>query len=76
MLKDYKKSVIYQRGKESVVADAHSRTSMDILSHVEEGKKTLVKDAQRLSCLGGLLEDLQNCGIMVHHNVESSLWFR
>ena len=52
LLKDYDMSLHYHPGKANVVADALSRLSMGSLSHVEEGKKEMVKDIHRLTNLG------------------------
>ena len=41
-------SVLYHPGKANIVADALSRLSMGSVSHVEEGKKELVKDVHRV----------------------------
>ena len=43
------------------------------MSHVEEGKKDLVKNVHKLARLGVRLEDSPNGGFVVHHNSESSL---
>ena len=56
-----------------MVEDALSRMNMGSVSHVEEGKKDLVKDFNCLACLGVRLKDSPNGGSMVHHNSESSL---
>ena len=56
-----------------MVAEALSRMTMGSVSHVEEGKKDLVKDVRRLAWLGFLFEDSPNGGFVVHHNYESSL---
>ena len=49
LLKDYDMSVLYHPGKANFVADALSRLSMGSVSHVEDGKKELVKDVHRLA---------------------------
>ena len=56
-----------------MVADALSCMTMVSVSHVEESKKKLVKDAHMLAQLGVRFEDSPNGGFMVHHNSESSL---
>ena len=60
-------------GKANVVADALSRMIISNVSHVEEAKKDLVKDVNRMARLGVRLEHSLNGGFMVHHNSESSL---
>ena len=44
LLKDYDLNVHYHLGKANVVLDALSRMSMGSITHVEDGKKELVKD--------------------------------
>ncbi len=56
-----------------MVADSLGCMTMGSLSHVEEGKKDLVKDVDRLARLGVWLEDSPNGGFMIHQNSESSL---
>ena len=46
---------------------------MGSVSHVDESKKYIVKDVNRLTRLGVRLEDSPNGSFMVHHNSESSL---
>ena len=43
MLKNYDMSVLYHPGKANVVVNALSRMTMGTVSHVEEGKKDLLK---------------------------------
>ena len=45
-------NVHYHPGKVNVVADALSRMSMGSTTHIEDGKKELVKDIHRLARLG------------------------
>ena len=45
-------SVYYHPGKANVVVDALSTLSMGSVAHVEEERKELVKDVQRLARLG------------------------
>ena len=66
-------SVLYHPGKANVVADALSLMTMGSVSHVEEGKKDLVKDVHRLARLGVRLKYSPNGGFVVHHNFQSSL---
>ena len=56
-----------------MVEDALSRMNMGSVSHVEDGKKYLVKYVHRLAQLGVRLKDSPNGGFMVHSNSESSL---
>ena len=43
------------------------------MSHVEEGKKDLVKDVHRLARLDVRLEDSPKGGFTIRHNSDSSL---
>ena len=69
-------SVLYHPGKANVVADSLSHMIMGSVSHVEQGKKELVKDVHRLDRLGVRLEGSPNGGFMVHNNSKSSLVLR
>ena len=73
LLKDYDISVLYHPGNANVVADALSRLSKGILSHLDEVKKDLVKDVHRLVRLGLRLEDSSNGGFIVYHDLRSYL---
>ena len=73
LLKDYDIILHYHPGKENVVPDALSRLSMGSLSHVEEGKKEMVKDIHRLANLGVRLLDFEDGGVIVHELAKSSL---
>ena len=57
LLKDYDMSLHYHPGKANIVDDTLRRLSMGSLSHVEEGKKEMVKDIHRLKNLGVRLLD-------------------
>ena len=57
LLKDYDMNVHYHPGKANVVDDALRRMSMGSTTHVEDGKKMLVKDVHRLARLGVWLVD-------------------
>ena len=72
-LKYYNMSVFYNPNKVEVVEDALSRITMDIMSHVEEGKRDLGKDVHSLSRLGVWLENSPNGYFVVHNNFKSSL---
>ena len=52
LLKYYDLSVLYHSNKVNVVADALSCVTMGSVSHMEEGKKILVKDLHRFARLG------------------------
>ena len=52
LFKYYDMSVLYHPVKANVVMDSLSRMTMGIVSHIEEGKKDLVKDVHRLARLG------------------------
>ena len=62
-------SVLYHPDKANVVADALSCMTMGSVSHVEDGKKYLMKDVHMLA----RSEDSTNGGFVVHPNSESSL---
>ncbi|KAH0654413.1 hypothetical protein KY289_032091 [Solanum tuberosum] len=72
-LKDYDMSVDYHPGKANVVEDALSRLSMGSVAHVEEERKELAKDVQRLARLGVRLMSISDGGVTVHNGSESSL---
>ena len=73
LLKDFDISVFYHPGKANVVPDALCRTNMDSVSHVDESKKDLVKDVNRLAMLGVRSEDYLEVGFMVRNNSKSLL---
>ena len=73
MLKDYDKNVLYHMGKANVAADALSRLSMRSTTHIEDEKKELVKDVQKLVRLGVRLVDSTCWDVSVHPSSESSL---
>ena len=73
LLKDYDMSVLYHPGKANVVADALSKLSMGSVSHVEDGKKELVRDVHRLAHLGVQLVDSNDGRVLVQKGSESSL---
>ena len=73
LLNDYDISVYYYPGKANVVVDALSCMTMGSVSHIEEGKKNIVKDVHRLAKLGVRLEDCSNGGFIVQNTSESSL---
>ena len=50
-------SILYHPGKANVVADSLSRLFMGSTAHVEEEKRELVKDVNRLAPLGVRLMD-------------------
>ena len=63
-------NILYHPGKANVVVDTLNIMTMGSVSHIDEVKKSLVKDVHRL---GLRLKDSPNGGFMVHHNFESSL---
>ena len=73
LLTDYCMSVLYHSDKANVVVDTLNSINMGSVSHVEEGKKGLVKDIHRLAQLGVRLEDSPKDSFMVHYKSESSL---
>jgi len=56
-----------------MVADALSRLSMGSLSHVEKGKRDMVKDIHQLAYLGVRLLDLKDSRVVTHEVAKSSL---
>ena len=73
LLKDYDINVHYHPGKANIVADALSKMSMGSTTDVEDEKKNLAKDVQRLARLGVRLVDSTSWGVSVHPSSESSL---
>ena len=72
MLKDYNMNVYYQQGKANVVVDALSRMIIRSTTHVEDGKKDLVKYIHRLVRLGVRLVYSTSWGVLVNPSSESS----
>ena len=66
-------NVRYHHEKVNVVADALSRLSMGTVAHVEEKRKELVKDVQRLARLGVRAMSISANGVTVQNGEESSL---
>lgn len=73
LLKDYDMSPHYYQSKANVVADALSKFFMGSLSHVEEGKRDMVKDIHRLANLGVQLLDSKDGGVVIQEVAKSSL---
>ena len=71
--KDYDMNFHYHRIKANVIADALSRMSMGITTHIEDEKKELAKDVHRLARLGERLVDSPSGGFSVRPRYESSL---
>ena len=63
-------SVHYHPGKENVVVDALSRLSMGCVAHVEEKRKELVKDAQKLALLGVHFISIAYSSVTVQNGAE------
>ena len=63
LLKYYNMKVIYHPGKANVVLNALRCMTMGSVSHVDEAKKDLVKNINRLARLGVRLEDSPNGGL-------------
>ena len=66
-------NVHYHPSKVNIVADALSRMSMGITTHIEDEKKELEKDVHRLSRLGVRLVNSTSGGVSVHPSSKSSL---
>ena len=64
-LKDYDMRVHYHLRKENVVAYALSRFYMGSVDHVEEERKELVKDVQRLARLGVYLMSISDNSVTI-----------
>ena len=60
-------SVLYHPGKGNVVANTLSRLYMGSVSQVEEERKELVKDVQRLTRLGVRLMSILDSGVTVQN---------
>ncbi|KAH0739920.1 hypothetical protein KY290_038625 [Solanum tuberosum] len=73
LLKDYDLSILYHPGKANVVADLLRRLSMGSIAHIEERRRVLAKDVQRLARLGVRLTDSAEGGIAVTNGAESSV---
>ena len=75
LFKDYDMSVLYPAplGKANVVADSLSCMTMGSVSHVEEGKKDLVKMFVGYVDRVFVYKILQKNGFVVHYNSKSSL---
>ncbi|WMV08830.1 hypothetical protein MTR67_002215, partial [Solanum verrucosum] len=71
MKSSYKKiglgCILMQQGKANVVADALSRLSMKIFSHIEDDKKELVREVQRFARFGVCLVDSQDGRVIVQN---------
>ena len=65
--------VFYIHDKINMVSDTRICMTMGNVSHVEQGKKDVVKYLHMFSRLGVRLEDSSNGGSTVHNNSESSL---
>ena len=70
MLKDYDMSVHYHLGKANVVADALSKLIMGSTTHIDDGKKELVKNVHRLARIGVRLMASTSGGVSVHPSFE------
>ena len=66
-------NILYHPGNTNLGSDAFSRLSMGSTAHLEEDKKELEKDVNRLSCLGVRLMDTTKGGMVVRIVSESSL---
>ena len=65
LLKDYDMNVHYHPGKAIIVADALRKMSMESTVHIEDEKKELEKDVDRLARLRITLMDSTEGGIVV-----------
>ena len=66
-------SVHYHPGKENLVSYGVTTLSMGSVAHVEEERKELVKDVQRLARLGVCLISISDNVVTVQNGAESSL---
>ncbi|XP_069144421.1 uncharacterized protein [Solanum lycopersicum] len=66
-------SVHYHPGKANVVVDALSRWSMGSTTHIDHGKKKLVKDVHKLARMGVRLMESTSGGVSVYPSSESFL---
>ncbi|KAF3640037.1 putative ribonuclease H protein-like [Capsicum annuum] len=65
--------LLMQHSKANVEADALSRLSMGIISHVEDSKKKMAQEIHHLAKLGVHLVDSSEGGVYIHSSLESSL---
>ena len=63
-------SILYHSNKDNMFSDDLCSITMGSVPQVDECKKDLVKDFNRLAWLGVRLENSPNCGFVVHHNSE------
>ena len=66
-------SILYHLGKDNVVAYPLSRMFIGSVSHIEDEKKELDNDIDRLARLGVQLIDFPKGGFTVQHISDSSL---
>lgn len=59
-------------GRENILADAISIIFMGSVEHVEEERKDLPKDFDRLALLGLCIINISGCGVMVENGEKSS----
>ncbi|XP_069146095.1 uncharacterized protein [Solanum lycopersicum] len=64
---DYDMIVHYHPGKANVVEDALRRLTLGSVAHVEEERKKLVKDVNRLARLGVCLMSISDSGVTVQN---------
>ena len=70
LLKDYYLNVHYHPRKANVVANALSRMSMGITTHIEDGKKDCGNDIHRLARIGVRLAYSTSGGVSIHPSSE------
>ena len=73
LFKDYDMNILYHPDTTNVAADSLTRLSMRSTNHLEEDKKQLEKDENRLARLGVRLMDSTERGVVMMNGVKSSL---
>ena len=72
-MKDYDMSVHNHPRNANVVANSLTRLSMGSTTHIDHGKKKLVKDVHKLARMGVRLMESTSGGVSVYPSSESSL---
>lgn len=73
MLKDYDISIFYHLGKAKIVTDALCRKYMGSVVYIEDERKELAKEVQRLARLGVQIEKNNKGEVNIQNRATSSL---
>ena len=71
MLKDYYMNVHYHPCNANMVVDSLSKMSVGCTTHIEDEKKELAKDVDKLAILSVRFVDYTNGGVSIHPSSES-----